>query len=94
MAGWSSNSKYAFLGGLRSAAQMISYEVSMGVTLLSVLVLTGSLNYSTIVESQKNIWLYLPLFPIFFNFFCYCISRNKSSSFWSSRSWSRTCIGL
>jgi NADH-quinone oxidoreductase subunit H len=55
MAGWSSNSKYAFLGGLRSAAQMISYEVSMGVTLLSVLLIAGSLNYSNVVESQQNI---------------------------------------
>jgi NADH-quinone oxidoreductase subunit H len=55
MAGWSSNSKYAFLGGLRSAAQMISYEVSLGVTLLSVILCAGSLNYSTIVESQNKI---------------------------------------
>lgn len=54
-AGWSSNSKYAFLGGLRSAAQMISYEVSLGATLVSLLLLSGSLNLSTIVESQANL---------------------------------------
>jgi NADH-quinone oxidoreductase subunit H len=55
MAGWSSNSKYAFLGGLRSAAQMISYEVSMGVTIVSVLLVTGTLNFSNIVESQSSL---------------------------------------
>ena len=54
MAGWSSNSKYAFLGALRSAAQMISYEVSMGVTIISVILCAGSLNFSDIVEAQRN----------------------------------------
>lgn len=81
MAGWSSNSKYAFLGGLRSAAQMISYEVSMGVTLLSVLLLAGSLNYSTIVESQTNIWLYLPLFPVFLIFFVTALAETNRHPF-------------
>lgn len=55
MAGWSSNSKYAFLGALRSAAQMISYEVSMGITIISVILLSGSLNLNDIVNAQKNI---------------------------------------
>ena len=81
MAGWSSNSKYAFLGGLRSAAQMISYEVSMGVTLLSVLLIAGSLNYSTIVESQQNIWLYLPLFPVFVIFFITALAETNRHPF-------------
>lgn len=81
MAGWSSNSKYAFLGGLRSAAQMISYEVSMGVTLLSVLLLSGSLNYSTIVESQSNFWLSIPLFPIFLIFFITALAETNRHPF-------------
>jgi NADH-quinone oxidoreductase subunit H len=81
MAGWSSNSKYAFLGGLRSAAQMISYEVSLGVTLLSVLLIAGSLNYSTIVESQSNIWLSFPLFPIFAIFFITALAETNRHPF-------------
>ena len=81
MAGWSSNSKYAFLGGLRSAAQMISYEVSMGVTLLSVLLLSGSLNYSTIVESQSTFWLSIPLFPIFLIFFVTALAETNRHPF-------------
>jgi NADH-quinone oxidoreductase subunit H len=55
MAGWSSNSKYAFLGGLRSAAQMISYEVSLGVIILGLIIFSGSLNFSNIIEGQMNI---------------------------------------
>jgi NADH-quinone oxidoreductase subunit H len=81
MAGWSSNSKYAFLGGLRSAAQMISYEVSMGVTLLSVLLLAGSLNYTMIVESQKNLWYAFPLFPIFLIFFVTALAETNRHPF-------------
>ena len=68
MAGWSSNSKYAFLGALRSAAQMISYEVSMGITIVSVILLSGSLNLNDIVIAQKNIWNFIPLFPMFIIF--------------------------
>ena len=60
-AGWSSNSKYAFLGALRSAAQMISYEVSMGLIIISVLICVGSLNLTEIVISQKNVWYVFPL---------------------------------
>lgn len=81
MAGWSSNSKYAFLGGLRSAAQMISYEVSLGVTLLSVLLVAGSLNYSSIVESQSSIWLGLPLFPVFSIFFVTALAETNRHPF-------------
>lgn len=78
MAGWSSNSKYAFLGGLRSAAQMISYEVSLGVVLVSLLVVGGTLNFSDLVQSQKNVWLISPLFPIFIFFFiCVLAETNR-----------------
>ena len=67
-AGWASNSKYAFLGSLRSAAQMISYEISVGLVVLSVIFLSGSLNLSSIVLSQKHTWFLLPLFPSFLLF--------------------------
>nr|YP_009329927.1 NADH dehydrogenase subunit 1 [Didymosphenia geminata]API83118.1 NADH dehydrogenase subunit 1 [Didymosphenia geminata] len=70
-AGWSSNSKYAYLGALRSAAQMISYEISIGFTILNVVVCTGSFNLSNIVLSQQKVWYILPLFPVFIIF---CIS--------------------
>ncbi|HLO76464.1 MAG TPA: NADH-quinone oxidoreductase subunit NuoH [Magnetospirillum sp.] len=66
MSGWASNSKYAFLGGLRSAAQMVSYEVSMGLVMISVLITTGSLNLTDIVMKQKEtIWFVIPHFPMF-----------------------------
>lgn len=68
MAGWSSNSKYAFLGALRSAAQMISYEVSLGVTIVSIVLLTRSFNLNDIALQQTNIWFILPLFPMFLIF--------------------------
>lgn len=71
LAGWSSNSKYAYLGGLRSAAQMISYEISISFIILCVSVCTGSLNLSKIVLAQKDIWLCVPLLPLFLIF---CIS--------------------
>jgi NADH-quinone oxidoreductase subunit H len=64
LAGWSSNSKYAFLGALRSAAQMISYEVSMGLILITVLLCAGSLNLSYICVSQKAVWFFVPLLPL------------------------------
>ena len=63
MAGWASNSKYAFLGALRSAAQMVSYEVSMGLVIINVLICVGSLNLSDIIEAQRDMWFALPLFP-------------------------------
>lgn len=71
LAGWSSNSKYPFLGALRSAAQMISYEVSIGFVIINVAICTGSFNLSNIVLAQKNAWYILPLFPMFIVF---CVS--------------------
>jgi len=68
MGGWASNSKYAFLGALRSAAQMVSYEVSMGVIIICVLLCVGSLNISQIVLAQTNVWFAIPLFPMFIMF--------------------------
>jgi len=64
LAGWSSNSKYAYLGSLRSAAQMVSYEISIGFMFLTVAVCVGSLNLSEIVEAQRNVWLMVPLLPL------------------------------
>ena len=69
MAGWASNSRYAFLGSLRSAAQMISYEVSIGLIIINILITVGSLNLSEIVLAQKNVWYFLPHFPMFIVFF-------------------------
>jgi len=66
--GWSSNSRYAFLGALRSAAQLVSYEVSMGLILISLIICVGSLNLSRIVEFQEDIWFILPFFPLFILF--------------------------
>lgn len=71
MAGWSSNSKYPFLGALRSAAQMISYEVSIGFIIINVCICAGSFNLSYIIYAQKNIWFIIPLFPMFIIF---CVS--------------------
>jgi NADH-quinone oxidoreductase subunit H len=69
VAGWASNSKYAFLGSLRSAAQMVSYEVSIGFVIITVLLCVGSLNLTAIVEAQRNIWFAIPLLPMFVIFF-------------------------
>ncbi|MEE8145276.1 MAG: NADH-quinone oxidoreductase subunit H, partial [Kiloniellales bacterium] len=69
MAGWASNSKYPFLGALRSAAQMVSYEVSMGFVIITVLVCVGSLNLSDIVMAQRTVWFCVPLLPMFVVFF-------------------------
>jgi len=71
MSGWSSNSKYAFLGSLRSAAQMVSYEVSLGFLIVSIILCVGSFNLSYILEAQKNVWFFFPFFPIFLMF---CVS--------------------
>ena len=65
MGGWASNSKYPFLGAIRSAAQMVSYEVSIGVIIINVLLCVGSLNLNDIVIAQKNLWFVIPLFPMF-----------------------------
>jgi len=81
MAGWSSNSKYAFLGGLRSAAQMISYEVPLGTVMLALLLVTGTFNFTNIVESQKNVWLWMPLFPLFLMFFICALAETNRHPF-------------
>ena len=81
MAGWSSNSKYAFLGGLRSAAQMVSYEVSIGFVIVSVLLCVGSLNLSDIIAAQRTIWFCVPLFPMFIVFFISALAETNRSPF-------------
>lgn len=81
MAGWASNSKYAFLGGLRSAAQMVSYEVSIGLVIITVLLCVGSLNLSAIVEAQKTIWFCIPLFPMFIVFFISALAETNRAPF-------------
>jgi NADH-quinone oxidoreductase subunit H len=80
-AGWSSNSKYAFLGALRSAAQMVSYEVSLGVIIITVLLCVGSLNLSEIVLAQENIWFCIPLFPMFIMFFISALAETNRHPF-------------
>jgi len=79
--GWSSNSKYAFLGALRSAAQMVSYEVSIGVIIITVLLCVGSLNLSEIVLAQQNMWFFIPLFPMFIMFFISCLAETNRHPF-------------
>ena len=81
MAGWASNSKYAFLGALRSAAQMVSYEVSMGLVIITVLLCVGSLNLSAIVEAQKTMWFALPLFPMLLVFFISTLAETNRAPF-------------
>ena len=81
MAGWASNSKYAFLGGLRSAAQMVSYEVSMGFIIITVLLCAGSLNLSDIVMAQKNMWFVIPLFPMAALFFVSTLAETNRHPF-------------
>jgi NADH-quinone oxidoreductase subunit H len=81
IAGWASNSKYAFLGGLRSAAQMVSYEVSMGFVIVTVLICVGSLNLNDIVMAQQKIWFFIPLFPMFVVFFISTLAETNRSPF-------------
>lgn len=81
MAGWASNSKYAFLGSLRSAAQMVSYEVSIGLIIINVLLCAGSLNLSTIVLAQQDIWYIIPLFPLFVMFFISALAETNRAPF-------------
>ena len=81
MAGWASNSKYAFLGALRSAAQMVSYEVSIGFVIITVLLCVGSLNLSAIVEAQKTVWFAIPLLPMFVIFFVSALAETNRAPF-------------
>ena len=81
MAGWASNSKYAFLGGLRSAAQMVSYEVSMGFVIITVLLVVGSLNLSDIVNAQRHVWFVIPLFPMAVIFFISTLAETNRHPF-------------
>mgnify|MGYP001479421293 FL=1 len=81
MAGWASNSRYAFLGALRSAAQMVSYEVSMGFVIVTVLICVGSLNLSDIVEAQTKMWFCIPLFPMFVIFFISTLAETNRHPF-------------
>ena len=81
IAGWASNSKYAFLGALRSAAQMISYEVSMGFIIVTVLVCVGSLRLIDIVQAQQHMWFVIPLFPLFVIFFISTLAETNRAPF-------------
>jgi NADH-quinone oxidoreductase subunit H len=81
MGGWASNSKYPFLGAIRSAAQMVSYEVSIGVIIINVLLCVGSLNLNDIVKAQENIWFVLPLFPMFIIFFISALAETNRPPF-------------
>ena len=81
MGGWSSNSKYPFLGAIRSAAQMVSYEVSIGVIIINVLLCVGSLNLTDIVMAQKKIWFIIPLFPMFVIFFISALAETNRPPF-------------
>jgi len=79
--GWASNSKYAFLGALRSAAQMVSYEVSIGLIIISVLLCAGSLNLSKVILAQESIWYIIPLFPVFIMFFISALAETNRAPF-------------
>jgi len=81
MAGWSSNSKYAFLGALRSAAQMVSYEVSIGFVIITVLLCVGSLNLSDVVRAQETVWFAVPLLPMFVVFFISVLAETNRAPF-------------
>ena len=81
IAGWASNSKYAFLGALRSAAQMVSYEVSMGFVMVTVLLCAGSLNLTDIVRAQEHVWFFIPLFPMFVVFFISTLAETNRAPF-------------
>jgi len=80
MSGWSSNSKYAFLGALRSTAQMVSYEVSIGFIMITIVVCCGSFNLQQLIEYQKKYLVCYSIFSFIFDVFYICISGNKSSS--------------
>ena len=81
MGGWASNSKYPFLGSIRSAAQMVSYEVSIGIIIINVLLFAGSLNLSDIVMAQEDLWFIIPLFPMFIIFFISALAETNRPPF-------------
>jgi len=81
MGGWASNSKYPFLGAIRSAAQMVSYEVSIGIIIINVLLCVGSLNLNDIVIAQRNMWFVIPLFPMFVIFFISALAETNRPPF-------------
>ena len=81
MGGWASNSKYPFLGAIRSAAQMVSYEVSIGIIIINVLLCVGSLNLNDIVKAQKELWYVIPLFPMFVIFFISALAETNRPPF-------------
>jgi len=81
MGGWASNSKYPFLGAIRSAAQMVSYEVSIGIIIVNVLLCVGSLNLNKIVLAQENVWFIFPLFPMFVVFFISALAETNRPPF-------------
>ena len=81
MAGWASNSKYAFMGAMRSAAQMVSYEVSIGLVIVTVLICVGSLNLHDIVMAQESVWFVFPLFPMFIVFFISALAETNRAPF-------------
>jgi NADH-quinone oxidoreductase subunit H len=81
MSGWASNSKYAFLGALRSTAQMVSYEVSIGLIIINVLLCAGSLNLSAIILAQESIWYIIPLFPVFLMFYISALAETNRAPF-------------
>lgn len=81
LAGWSANSKYAFLGGLRSTAQMISYEVVMGLVILTVIILTGSLNLTNIIQNQISVWYIIPLLPMGLMFLITIVAETNRAPF-------------
>jgi len=81
MGGWASNSKYPFLGSIRSAAQMVSYEVSIGIIIINVLLCVGSLNLNEIVMAQKDLWYVIPLFPMFVIFFISALAETNRPPF-------------
>ena len=81
IAGWASNSKYAFLGSLRAAAQMVSYEVSIGFVIVTVLLCVGSLNLTEIVRAQSGLWFVIPLFPMFVIFFISALAETNRAPF-------------
>jgi NADH-ubiquinone oxidoreductase chain 1 len=81
LAGWSANSKYAFLGSLRSTSAMISYELILSSAILIIIILTGSLNYTTVIESQQTIWFIVPLMPVFIFYFIAILAETSRTPF-------------